>query len=173
MDFRWRRGRGLCRPIYVRSMMKLALKVTAAFAAAVLLGVIFLSGFSAFVLGDFDPKLDQSRLEAFEFEIGLGVLLVLGAIIPLFLASVVGAKIVNRSPIAFILAATVAVLLLFGSKAFLQVSEWLEPFAPRSILYPLLVASILGVAGAAAGLAFSLVAGVGCAPRVRATRSGK
>jgi hypothetical protein len=138
-------------------MTKFALKISMGFAAVVLLGVVLLSGISTLILGHFDPKLSRGRLEAFEFEIALGVLLILGAIVPTFLAALAGRKTISKSPAAFTLTAAIVVLLLFGFKAFLPVAEWLEPFASRNILYPIVVAMILGVASALAGLTLSSI----------------
>ena len=134
--------------------MKFAIRITLSFSALVLLGFVLLGAVDSFLLGHVDPKLDPDQVSAFQTGVSLGILLIIGAIGPIFIAAAAAQKLIDRSPRIFVLVASAVTLILFAKKAFLPVSDWLEPFMPRSLVYPLVVASVLGACGVAVAMAW-------------------
>lgn len=127
-------------------------KATASFVAIVVSGSAILAIFDAFVLGNVDGKLVHDSAGEFMLIFGMGLLLAVGSTVSVALIALAFRRRVAAWPYRFASVAALLTLGVFVTRAFVPLMEWLEPVMPRSVLYPLGTAFVIGIATAGVAL---------------------
>lgn len=139
--------------------MNSSIKAFLIFFSTSLIGSALLAAIDAFVFGQVDGKFAHDRAGQFEFVFTLGVLLTVGAIVPMLVACQVFPKFVGRATFRFAFSSAVVTLALFAMLAFLPVSAWIESLSPTAYLIPFCIAVLMGVCGVAGATLICLGAG--------------